>query len=108
MSLAKCRVKASRFSPAELTARAMAMRRANAQLLHVPWRRFRRAYEEYPHWQCLAPWSRAVIATELRIPSTLFRNKSAVRGQAGHVLYVVLRRMLAPDEFPLLGVRDLD
>ncbi len=74
MSLAKHRMKASRFSHAELTVRAIAMRRANAQLLQVPWRRFRRAYEEYPHWQCLALWSRAVIATELRIPSTLLRT----------------------------------
>lgn len=71
MSLAKYRVKASRFSPAELAVRAIAMRRANAQLLQVPWPRFRRAYEEYPRWQCLALWSRAVIATEGRIPSTL-------------------------------------
>ena len=71
MSLAKRRMKASRFSYAELTVRTIAMRRANAQLLHVPWPRFRRAYEEYPRWQCLALWSRAVIATEGRVPSTL-------------------------------------
>ncbi len=36
------------------------------------------------------------------------RNKSEVRGQAGNFLYVVLRRMLAAGEFPLLGIRHLD
>lgn len=71
MSLVKHGLKASRSSHAELKVRAIATRRANAQLLSVPWRRFRRAYEEYPRWQCLALWSRAVIATEGRIPSTL-------------------------------------
>jgi hypothetical protein len=60
-----------RFSNAELKVQALASRRANAQLLRVPWPRFRWAYEEYPRWQSLALWSRAVIATKGRVPSTL-------------------------------------
>ncbi len=64
MPLTKHGMKAPRFSPAELKVRAIASRRANQQLLRVPWRRFRRAYEEYPRWQAFALWSRAVIATE--------------------------------------------
>lgn len=71
MSLAKHRLKAPRFSPAELKVQALGSRRANSQLLRVPWRRFRRAYEEYPSWQALALWGRAVIATEGRAPSGL-------------------------------------
>lgn len=71
MSLAKHGMKAPQFSHAELKVRAIASRRANAQLLRVPWRRFHRAYEEYPRWQSLSLWSRAVIATEGRVPSTL-------------------------------------
>src|SRR5712691_4049693 len=55
---------APRFSTAELKVRATASRRANKQLLLVQWRRFRRAYEEYPRWQAFALWGRAVIATE--------------------------------------------
>ena len=71
MSLAKHGMKAPQFSHAELKVRAIASRRANAQLLRVPWRRFRRAYEEYPRWQSLALWSGAIIAVEGRVPSTL-------------------------------------
>jgi len=64
-------MKAPRFSTAELKVRAIASRRANKQLLLVQWRRFRRAYEEYPRWQAFALWGRAVIATEGRAPSWL-------------------------------------
>lgn len=71
MFLAKHGMKALRFSHAELKVRAIASRRANAQLLRVPWRRFHRAYEEYPRWQSLALWSRAIIGAEGRVPSTL-------------------------------------
>ena len=71
MSLAKHEMKSPRFSPVELKVQALASRRANAQLLGVPWRRFRRAYEEYPRWQAFALWSRAVIATEGHTPSGL-------------------------------------
>jgi hypothetical protein len=62
-------MKAPRFSTAELKVRAIASRRANEQLLLVQWRRFRRAYEEYPRWQAFALWGRAVIATEGHAPS---------------------------------------
>ena len=71
MSLAKHEMKAPRFSRVELKVQALASRRANSQLLRVPWRRFRRAYEEYPSWQALALWGRAVVATEGRAPSGL-------------------------------------
>src|SRR5260370_30444089 len=64
-------MKAPRFSTAELKVGAIASRRANEQLLLVQWRRFRRAYEEYPRWQAFALWSRAVIATEGHVPSGL-------------------------------------
>ena len=69
MSLAKHRVKEPPFSNAALKVRAIASRRANEQLLRVQWRRFRRAYEEYPRWQAFALWGRAVIATEGHAPS---------------------------------------
>ena len=59
----------TRFSNTELKGQAIARRRANEQLLRVPWRRFRGAYEEYPRWQAYALWSRAVIATEGCAPS---------------------------------------
>src|SRR4029077_4654188 len=62
-------MKAPRFSIAELKVGAIASRRANEQLLLVQWRRFRRAYEEYPRWQAVALWGRAVIATEGHAPS---------------------------------------
>jgi hypothetical protein len=62
-------MKAPRFSTAELEVRAIAGRRANEQLLLVQWRRFRRAYEEYPRWQAFALWGRAVIASEGHAPS---------------------------------------
>jgi hypothetical protein len=60
-----------RFSKSELKVRAIAKRRANAQLLHVPWPRFRKAYEEYPRWQALALWIQAVSATQDSVPSWL-------------------------------------
>jgi hypothetical protein len=71
VSLAKHKMKAPRISRVELRVQALASRRANSQLLRVPWRRFRRAYEEYPSWQALALWGRAVVATEGRAPSGL-------------------------------------
>jgi hypothetical protein len=75
--LAKHGMKAPRFSLAELKVRAIASRRANQQLSRVPWRRFRRAYEEYPRWQAFALWSRAVIATEGHAPSGLVKTLRA-------------------------------
>src|SRR4029077_5643378 len=62
-------MKAPRFSIAELKVGAIASRRANEKLLLIQWRRFRRAYEEYPRWQAVALWGRAVIATEVHAPS---------------------------------------
>jgi len=71
MPVAKHGTKAPRFSNAELNVRGIASRRANRQLSRVPWRRFRSAYEEYPHWQAFALWSRAVLASEGHVPSGL-------------------------------------
>jgi len=60
-----------RFSKNELKVRAIAKRRANAQLLRVPWSRFRKAYEQYPRWQALALWVQAVIAARDNVPAWL-------------------------------------
>lgn len=68
MPLAKQRAEESPFSDAERKVQALASRRASAQLLRVPWPRFRRAYEEYPHWQSLALWTQAVTAKQKRVP----------------------------------------
>ena len=56
-------MKAPRFSRIELKVRGMARRKANQQLLRVPWGRFRRAYDQYPRWQALALWGEAVLGT---------------------------------------------
>jgi hypothetical protein len=60
-----------KFSKSELKVQAIARRRANAQLVRVPWSRFRKAYEEYPRWQALALWIQAVIAAQESVPSWL-------------------------------------
>ena len=61
----------SRFSKAELRVRAIASRRANDQLLSVPWTKFRKAYEEYPRWHALALWVQAITETQDSVPSWL-------------------------------------
>ena len=63
--------KKQRFSKAELKVQAMARRRANSQLMRVPWTRFCRAYEEYPRWQALVLWVQAIIGAQDGIPSWL-------------------------------------
>lgn len=73
MPPAKQGVEERRFSNLELRVQRLASHRARKQLLRVPWNRFRRAYEEYPHWQGLALWSRAVIDAQGRAPSELLR-----------------------------------
>jgi hypothetical protein len=60
-----------KFSKSELKVRAIARRRANAQLMRVPWSRFQKAYEEYPRWQALALWIQAVSAAQDSVPSSL-------------------------------------
>ena len=60
-----------RFSKAELKVQAIARRRANNQLMRVPWTDFRKAYEEYPRWQALVLWVQAVMVTQDAIPSWL-------------------------------------
>jgi len=32
--------------------------------MRIPWRRFKKAYEEYPVWEALALWVRAIVETE--------------------------------------------
>ena len=61
----------AKFSKSELKVQAIAKRRANAQLLRVPWSRFQRAYGEYPQWQALALWIQAVSAAQDSVPSWL-------------------------------------
>lgn len=60
-----------RFAQAELRVQALATRQARKQLLRIPWRQFSIAYEEYPRWQGLILWSRAILAGESRVPSML-------------------------------------
>ncbi|MGB6875416.1 MAG: hypothetical protein WBD87_05225 [Candidatus Acidiferrales bacterium] len=62
------------FSGTELKVQMLASRLARRQLLRVPWRLFRRAYEEYPQWQGLALWSHSVMAGEGHDPSDLLRT----------------------------------
>jgi hypothetical protein len=60
-----------RYSKTELKVQAIARRRANNQLMRVPWPRFRKAYQEYPRWQALTLWVQAVIEAQGGIPSWL-------------------------------------
>jgi len=59
----------SKFYKAELKVQAIARRRANNQLMRVPWSEFRRVYEEYPRWQALVLWVQVIVATQDGIPS---------------------------------------
>jgi hypothetical protein len=61
----------AKFSKAEVRVRAIASRRANDQLLRVPWTKFRGAYEEYPRWHALALWVQGIVATQESVPSWL-------------------------------------
>jgi len=64
-------MKAPRFSTIELKVEGMARRRANHQLLRVPWGRFSRAYDEYPRWQGLALWGELLAGTGARGQSSV-------------------------------------
>lgn len=64
-------MKAPRFSSIELKVQGMARRKANHQLLRVPWGRFHRAYDEYPRWQGMALWGELVAATGARGQSSV-------------------------------------
>jgi len=64
-------MKAPRFSSIELKVEGMARRKANHQLLRVPWSRFCRAYDEYPRWQGLALWGELVAGTGARGQSSV-------------------------------------
>jgi hypothetical protein len=65
------RMKALRFSRIELKVQGIARRKANHQLLRVPWDRFRRAYDEYPRWQGLALWGELLNGTGARGQSSV-------------------------------------
>jgi hypothetical protein len=60
-----------KFSKTELIVQAVATRRANDQLLRVPWTKFRGAYEEYPRWHALALWTQGIVALEDAVPPWL-------------------------------------
>jgi len=62
------------FSKVELRAQALASRQAKKQLLQVPWNRFRKAYEEYPQWQGLSLWIRAVVSTKGHASTELLKT----------------------------------
>lgn len=59
------------FSKAELKVQAIAKRRANDQLLRVPWTKFRKAYEEYPRWHALALWVQGIVTMQDSVPPWL-------------------------------------
>lgn len=60
-----------RFSKNEREVSALANRQAKRQLLCVSWSLFRKAYEEYPHWQGLSLWTRAVVGSHGPAPAEL-------------------------------------
>lgn len=53
-------MKRTSLSKAELKIQTLVRRAAHEQLLRVPWKRFRRAYEEYPRWLGLSLWTDVV------------------------------------------------
>jgi len=63
-----------RFSRVELRAQALASRQAKKQLLQIPWSRFRKAYEEYPQWQGLSLWTRAVVTAKGHASTELLKT----------------------------------
>lgn len=65
------RINKPTFSKAGLKVQAIAKRRANSQLLRVPWTKFRGAYEEYPRWHALWLWVQGIIATQDGVPPWL-------------------------------------
>lgn len=71
MYLANYSTKPLRFSNAELKVQAIARRHAHNQLMRVSWARFRKAYEEYPRWEALALWIRALTTADNCVPSWL-------------------------------------
>lgn len=62
------------FSAAERRVEAAARRRANRQLLRVPWPKFRKAYEEYPRWHALSLWTHLAAAPQGADPSWLIAD----------------------------------
>lgn len=66
--------KEPRYSPMELKVQAIVRRRAETQLMRVPWTRFCKTYEEYPRWHALTLWTHAIIASHDRIPSWLMAD----------------------------------
>lgn len=74
MPLATQIAKESKYSPIELKVQAVARRRAEAQLMRVPWPRFRKAYEVYPRWHALTLWTQLIIATQDRTPPWLIAD----------------------------------
>ena len=66
-----------RFSKVELTAQALANRQAKKQLLQIPWKRFRKAYEEYPQWLGLSLWSRAVVTAQGHASTEILKTLGA-------------------------------
>lgn len=66
--------KESGFSKTELKVQAIARRRADTQLMRIPWLKFNKAYEEYPRWHALTLWAHVIIASEGGIPSWLISD----------------------------------
>ena len=56
----------SQWQPTKLERKVqgIAERRATKQLMRIPWNRFQKAYDEYPRWEALALWVRAIVQIE--------------------------------------------
>lgn len=64
-------MRATKFSELESRIGHVASRRARRQLMHVPWDRFHKAYEDYIQWQAFTLWTRAIVELEGKAPSWL-------------------------------------
>ena len=69
--LATQAAKEARFAANESKVQAIARRRADAQLMRVPWSNFRKAYEEYPRWHALTLWTNLIVASQGGVRSWL-------------------------------------
>lgn len=71
MGAANLKKRKRRPTKLEQRVQGMACRRATKQLMRVRWDRFHKAYKEYPRWEALALWVRAIVEIEGSAPSWL-------------------------------------
>ena len=65
------KMKTAEFATLERRVGHIASRQARRQLMHVPWDRFHKAYEDYIRWQAFVLWARAVVELGSSVPSWL-------------------------------------